>query len=95
MSRFWVLLTLASLSSGTWALAAEGPPAAATARATVQVEWGDSWSPAEVLQVRNDMYLIHYVGWDSSWDEWVYASRILPAGAIPPPPPHRCCRWNP
>ena len=39
----------------------------------VEVEWGGSRSLAEVLTTRGDLSLslIHYVGWDATWDEWV------------------------
>ena len=61
-------------------------PAPAGARAAIEVEWGGSWWPAEVLQVRGGSTLIHYTGWASSWDEWVPAGRIRPAGTASAPP---------
>src|SRR5262249_26098587 len=50
-----------------------GPPAPAPAgaKAAVEVEWGGSWWAAEVRRVSGGLTLIHYTGWDSSWDEWV------------------------
>ena len=69
-----------------------GPPAPAPAgaRAAVEVEWGGSWWAAEVLRVSGGSTLIHYTGWDSSWDEWVPPGRIRPAGTASAPPPwHR------
>ncbi len=30
-----------------------------------------SWFEAEILEIRDDQFLVHYIGWDSSWDEWV------------------------
>jgi len=60
-----------------------GPVAApARAKAAVEVEWGGSWFAAEVLRVNGGLTLIHYTGWDSSWDEWVPAGRIRPAGTF-------------
>lgn len=42
----------------------------------VQVEWGNAWWDAEILEARGDRYLITYTGWSSSWDEWVGPERI-------------------
>jgi hypothetical protein len=53
-----------------------GPAAPAPAGAKIEVEWGGSWWAAEVLRVNGGLTLIHYTGWDSSWDEWVPAARI-------------------
>jgi hypothetical protein len=58
------------------------PPvlAPAGAKAAIEVEWGGTWWPAEVLRVNGGSTLIHYTGWASSWDEWAPAGRIRPAG---------------
>jgi hypothetical protein len=58
-----------------------GPPAKAAAgtKAAVEVEWGGSWFAAEILQVGGGLILIHYLGWNSSLDEWVPARRIRPS----------------
>ena len=42
----------------------------------VKVEWKGEWWDALVREVMADKYLIHYVGFDSSWDEWVGPERI-------------------
>jgi hypothetical protein len=42
----------------------------------VQVQWGGTWWPAELLQVRGNQYYIHYTGWSNTWDEWVPECRI-------------------
>jgi hypothetical protein len=65
-----------------------GPPAPAPAeaKASVQVEWHGSWYAAEVLRVNGGSTLIHYTGWNSSWDEWVPAGRIRPAATVSAPP---------
>ncbi|MAO70280.1 MAG: hypothetical protein CL983_04280 [Euryarchaeota archaeon] len=42
----------------------------------VKVEWKGSWWDALVREVSGSEYLIHYVGFDSSWDEWVTVERI-------------------
>ena len=42
----------------------------------VKVEWQGSWWDAIIRERRNSDYLIHYVGFESSWDEWVNPNRI-------------------
>ncbi|MDP6234407.1 MAG: Tudor-knot domain-containing protein [Candidatus Poseidoniaceae archaeon] len=42
----------------------------------VKVEWNGSWWDALIREQKDGLYLIHYVGFDSSWDEWVDSSRI-------------------
>ena len=42
----------------------------------VKVEWNGSWWDALVREIDGEKYLIHYVGFDSSWDEWVHSNRI-------------------
>ena len=42
----------------------------------VKVEWKDQWWDALIREVSGQKYLIHYVGFDSSWDEWVGPERI-------------------
>ncbi|MBA4694786.1 MAG: hypothetical protein H2066_02915 [Candidatus Poseidoniales archaeon] len=47
----------------------------------VKVEWNGSWWDAIIREIRGDnsdgnLFLIHYVGFDSSWDEWIDISRI-------------------
>jgi len=42
----------------------------------VKVEWNGSWWDALIREQRDGIYLIHYVGFDASWDEWVDSSRI-------------------
>jgi hypothetical protein len=43
---------------------------------SIEVQWGQRWWPAEILQVQGTQYLIHYTGWAASWDEWVTKDRI-------------------
>ena len=45
----------------------------------VKVEWKGSWWDAMVREVDAGKYLIHYIGFDSSWDEWVDLERIKPS----------------
>ena len=42
----------------------------------VKVEWKGQWWDALVREVSGQKYLIHYAGFDSSWDEWVGPERI-------------------
>jgi len=56
-------------------------PAPALGGANVQVEWQGTWYAAQVLRVNGGSSLIHYIGYDASWDEWVTADRIRSAGA--------------
>jgi hypothetical protein len=51
-------------------------PLAPIAFKQIEVEWGRTWWPAQTLQVKGDKYLIHYTGFDASWDEWVTKARI-------------------
>jgi hypothetical protein len=46
----------------------------------VEVNWKGSWYPAEVMEVSGNRCLIHYDGYDNSWDEWVGPARIRPVG---------------
>lgn len=58
------------------------PPKAASAYSAgqkVDVKWGGSWWQAQIVSVKApDKYLIHYIGWESSWDEWVTPARMRP-----------------
>ena len=40
------------------------------------VEWQGRWYPAAILESDGERTLIHYIGYDSSWDEWVPPERI-------------------
>jgi hypothetical protein len=42
----------------------------------VEVRWKKDWYPARILRVDGGLHLIHYVGYDDGWDEWVGAGRI-------------------
>jgi serine/threonine protein kinase len=44
----------------------------------VDVQWGGSWWQGQITAAKNDRYLIHYIGWASSWDEWVTTARLRP-----------------
>ncbi len=42
----------------------------------VLVEWGGQWWSGEVLWADGPQVRIHYLGWESSWDEVVPRSRL-------------------
>ncbi len=42
----------------------------------VKVEWKGSWWEGLIREISENQYLVHYVGFDSSWDEWVTSERI-------------------
>ena len=46
------------------------------AGARVEVSWHGKWYLARVLKVERGVHLIHYVGYDNGWDEWVGPNRI-------------------
>lgn len=52
-----------------------GKPVAGLGR-HVEVEWRGTWYPAQVVGSRDGASLVHYVGFDASWDEWVGPARI-------------------
>ncbi|MDF1564334.1 MAG: caspase family protein [Deltaproteobacteria bacterium] len=52
------------------------PGEAAPGPALVEVEWGGSWWPALILEEKGKQLRIHYVGYDSSWDEWIPPERL-------------------
>ena len=41
-----------------------------------EVFWGNTWWPAEVLQTKNNQYLIRYTGYSDQFNEWVPPNRI-------------------
>ena len=99
----WILIALAltataccggkskSTAGGTASGDGIGSPAAGSFRAgdKVDVEWNGSWWQAKVLSTTGGLYRVHYVGWQSSWDENVIARRVRPSsgtakrGALP------------
>jgi len=56
-------------------IVSDGDSQKATASA-VRVEWRGRWYPAVILKQTSSRYLVHYVGYDSSWDEWVTPDRV-------------------
>lgn len=43
----------------------------------VQVEWKGTKYPAVIKESRDGFHLIHYTGYDDSWNEWVMYERIF------------------
>jgi hypothetical protein len=46
----------------------------------IKVEWEESWWDASIINIADDKYLIHYTGFDSSWDELVTTERMHKVG---------------
>jgi hypothetical protein len=44
--------------------------------ANVEVNWKGKWYSARILEAKEDRHLVHYAGYDDSWDEWVPDNRI-------------------
>jgi hypothetical protein len=47
-------------------------------RAEIEVEWNGRWYPATILKKDGERTRIHYVGFETNWDEWVTKERIRP-----------------
>lgn len=56
--------------------------------AEFDVAWGGRWWPARMVELRDNLVRIHYVGWVDGYDEWVIFDRIRPLLA-PAPAPQR------
>jgi len=46
------------------------------AGANVEVSWQGKWYPAKILKGQTGRHLVHYVGYDEGWDEWVTDNKI-------------------
>jgi len=44
----------------------------------VDAKWKNKWWPAVVLEEKDGSHLIHYTGYDESWDEWAPDERLRP-----------------
>ncbi|WP_081942210.1 agenet domain-containing protein [Spirochaeta lutea] len=54
----------------------------------VEIEYYGSWFAGEIIQSKEERYLVRYHGWDSSYDEWVSRNRLrYPKAAEPEPEP--------
>jgi hypothetical protein len=60
---------------------AAGAAATYQVGASVDVKWKGKWYAASVLERDGALYLIHYTGYDASWDEWVGPRRMRPTEA--------------
>ena len=52
-----------------------GTPAVGLGR-HVDVNWKETWYPAQIIGIRGEESLVHYVDFADSWDEWVGPERI-------------------
>jgi hypothetical protein len=68
----------ARIAGDAWAIDAAGAPMA-TDDSAVEVEWSGEWYKAKILEQKDGRYYISYVGYSSSWDEWVGPERVRPA----------------
>ena len=44
--------------------------------ANIEVNWKGKWYNARILDAKEGRHLVHYTGYDDSWDEWVPNNRI-------------------
>ena len=42
----------------------------------VEIDYGGSWYPGQVKEVKDGQFFVGYDGYDSSWDEWVESARL-------------------
>ncbi len=64
---FFITLTISAFSQ-TWKI-----------HDKVQVKYGNTqYYNAEIIDVKDSQYKIHYDGYGSNWDEWVTPDRIIP-----------------
>lgn len=42
----------------------------------VSVLWKGAYYNAKIISKSNSLFKIHYIGYDSKWDEWVQCNRI-------------------
>ena len=64
--------------------AANGGSTPPGAKVAVEVEWGRRWWPAEIVEQKGETYYIKYIGWSSSFNEWVGKDRIRFPNGKPP-----------
>jgi hypothetical protein len=62
----------------SWKLATTAGSAKTRLGERVEVLWRDKWYRAQIIDVAEHQFRIHYVNYDSSWDEWVGPERIRP-----------------
>lgn len=59
---------------------AQGAAPIFKAGSKVEIYWASSWYGGSVLEVKGDLYKVHYDGYSSSWDEWVNKNRLRAPG---------------
>jgi hypothetical protein len=64
------------LTASTGNVAPAGVVLDAGVKPDCEVKWEGAWYPAKLLKRANGKYFIHYIGYDSSWDEQVGKDRI-------------------
>jgi hypothetical protein len=42
----------------------------------VECEWEGKWWMAQIIDIREGEWKVHYINYDESWDEWVDGSRL-------------------
>ncbi|MEK7724979.1 MAG: agenet domain-containing protein [Acidobacteriota bacterium] len=79
INKLWQSLLLATIAV-VLIFGANFPAAAQNANYKVgdkiEVEWKRSWYKAEILEVKDGQFKIHYDGFADSWDEWVKPERM-------------------
>lgn len=75
-----VVLDADQLTPSTRVASVPRPQRDAGKKPDCEVEWQGSWWAARILEKKEGRYLIHYLGYEDSWDEWVPPDRIR----IPP-----------
>jgi hypothetical protein len=45
---------------------------------TIQARWNKKWYPAQVVRSWYGLHLVHYDGYDSTWDEWLGPESVRP-----------------
>src|SRR2546423_9188197 len=75
---FFLVVSFLTITSSVTHIVAQGKSWKPGDR--VEVEWKGDWYQAQVIEVKDNQYKVHYDGYASSWDEWVDNSRIRVAG---------------
>jgi len=63
----------------TEAKACDDPQYAVPAARDIEIYWGGSWYPGQIIETRGDSFHVRYAGWSASYDEWVDRSRLRQA----------------
>ena len=46
----------------------------------LEIRWGTTWYPGEVLEVKGEQYKVRYDGYGSNWDEWATTEKLRRKG---------------